>query len=159
MPAADPWGNAYEYRSPGKATDFELWSQGADGAEGGVVLAARNIVLGQRGTEAEPVGLGPVEHPDLDRRGVDRAAVHAVARDPEMRLVDLQTLGSPLDIRYATPNMVLPLRMVAAGIGDKVGISLWVFGRGRYEAANFANGTINQACWTSCSHAGNTSSP
>lgn len=36
VPAADPWGNAYEYRSPGKATDFELWSQGADGAEGGV---------------------------------------------------------------------------------------------------------------------------
>lgn len=36
MPAADPWGNAYEYRSPGKATDFELWSHGADGAEGGV---------------------------------------------------------------------------------------------------------------------------
>ena len=28
----------------------------------------------------------------------------SVARDPEMRLVDLETLGIPLDIRYATPN-------------------------------------------------------
>ena len=49
----------------------------------------------------------------------------------------------PVRIRYATANMVLPLRMVAAGVADKVGISLWVFGNGRYEAANFANGTID----------------
>ena len=33
-----------------------------------------------------------------------RAYRESVARDPEMRLVDLETLGIPLDIRYATPN-------------------------------------------------------
>lgn len=33
--ARDPWGNAYEYRSPGAITDFELWSFGADGKQGG----------------------------------------------------------------------------------------------------------------------------
>jgi D-alanyl-D-alanine dipeptidase len=33
-----------------------------------------------------------------------RAYRESVARDPEMRLVDLRTLGIPLDIRYATPN-------------------------------------------------------
>jgi hypothetical protein len=49
----------------------------------------------------------------------------------------------PVRIRYATANMVLPLRMVAAGIADKVGISLWVFGNGRYEAANFRNGQVD----------------
>lgn len=36
----------------------------------------------------------------LDARGYRQS----VARDPEMRLVDLQTLGIPLDIRYATPD-------------------------------------------------------
>jgi hypothetical protein len=34
--------------------------------------------------------------------------------------------------------------MVAAGVGDKVGISLWIIGSGRYEAANFGNGLINE---------------
>jgi D-alanyl-D-alanine dipeptidase len=33
-----------------------------------------------------------------------RAYRESVARDPEMRLVDLETLRIPLDIRYATPN-------------------------------------------------------
>ena len=35
VPAADPWGNAYHYRSPGAYTDFELWSHGANGQPGG----------------------------------------------------------------------------------------------------------------------------
>jgi len=33
----DPWGNPYQYRSPGvhHPTSFDLWSRGADGADGG----------------------------------------------------------------------------------------------------------------------------
>ena len=33
----DPWGNPYHYSSPGihHATSFDLWSAGADGADGG----------------------------------------------------------------------------------------------------------------------------
>jgi len=33
----DPWGNPYQYRHPGihHPTSFDLWSRGADGAEGG----------------------------------------------------------------------------------------------------------------------------
>lgn len=33
----DPWGHPYEYRSPGlkHPTSFDIWSKGADGAEGG----------------------------------------------------------------------------------------------------------------------------
>lgn len=31
----DPWGRDYEYRSPGQYGDFDLWSWGADGTEGG----------------------------------------------------------------------------------------------------------------------------
>ncbi len=31
----DPWGREYQYRSPGQHGDYDLWSLGADGAEGG----------------------------------------------------------------------------------------------------------------------------
>jgi general secretion pathway protein G len=33
----DPWGNAYQYRFPGihMTTGYDLWSRGADGADGG----------------------------------------------------------------------------------------------------------------------------
>jgi general secretion pathway protein G len=31
----DPWNRDYQYRSPGQYGDFDLWSLGADGAEGG----------------------------------------------------------------------------------------------------------------------------
>jgi type II secretory pathway pseudopilin PulG len=35
LPAADPWGNPYVYRSPGAYNDYELSSLGADGVPGG----------------------------------------------------------------------------------------------------------------------------
>ena len=31
----DPWGNPYGYRAPGDHGDYDLWSTGADGTEGG----------------------------------------------------------------------------------------------------------------------------
>jgi general secretion pathway protein G len=31
----DPWGNTYQYRFPGQFSDFDLFSLGADNAEGG----------------------------------------------------------------------------------------------------------------------------
>lgn len=31
----DPWGNDYQYRSPGQYGEFDLWSLGADNREGG----------------------------------------------------------------------------------------------------------------------------
>ena len=31
----DPWGNAYQYRRPGRQAAFDVYSFGADGAEGG----------------------------------------------------------------------------------------------------------------------------
>lgn len=47
-------------------------------------------------------------------------------------------------VRIVTPgaDTSMPLRMVTAGIGAKVGITLWVVGEGRYEAQNFPNGLI-----------------
>lgn len=51
----------------------------------------------------------------------------------------------PVRVRFATPSPVLPLRMVSAGIADKVGIRLYVFGEGRYEAMNFPNALVDRA--------------
>lgn len=31
----DPWDREYQYRSPGQHGDYDLWSWGADGVEGG----------------------------------------------------------------------------------------------------------------------------
>jgi general secretion pathway protein G len=37
---ADPWGNAYVYRSPGQHGTFDIVSHGSDGQEGGAGAAA-----------------------------------------------------------------------------------------------------------------------
>ena len=45
----------------------------------------------------------------------------------------------PVRVTTRGANAVLPLRMVAAGTGATVGISLFVIAEGRYEAQNFPN--------------------
>ena len=36
----DPWGNPYQYLSPGERMEFDLWSEGSDGRPGGDGVAA-----------------------------------------------------------------------------------------------------------------------
>ena len=48
----------------------------------------------------------------------------------------------PVRVTTQGASAVLPLRMVAAGTGATVGISLWVVSEGRYEAQNFPNFAI-----------------
>ncbi len=50
-------------------------------------------------------------------------------------------------IRVTTPGMnpTLPLRMISAGVADKVGLVLLVLAAGRYEAMNFPNGAVTSA--------------
>ncbi len=61
-----------------------------------------------------------------------------------MKLRPGATVKSMRPVRVTTPGstVTLPLRMVAAGTGAVVGISLWVLGQGRYEATNFPMFTI-----------------
>jgi hypothetical protein len=56
-----------------------------------------------------------------------------------MKLLPGQGISSMRPVRVTThgANIVLPLRMVAAGTGATVGITLWVLGDGRYEPQNF----------------------
>ncbi|MDB4928736.1 MAG: hypothetical protein JWM10_1220 [Myxococcaceae bacterium] len=50
-------------------------------------------------------------------------------------------------VRVTTPGMhpTLPLRMIAAGVADEVGLLLLVLAASRYEAANFPNGEVTPA--------------
>ena len=48
----------------------------------------------------------------------------------------------PVRVTTKGANAVLPLRMVAAGTGPVVGISLWVIAEGRYESQNFPSFTV-----------------
>jgi Uncharacterized protein conserved in bacteria (DUF2330) len=50
-------------------------------------------------------------------------------------------------LRVITPgyNPTLPLRMIAAGVADKVGLSLIVIAESRVEAMNFPNGEVREA--------------
>jgi len=48
-------------------------------------------------------------------------------------------------VRVVTPGAdpTLPLRMVAAGVGSHVGLTLWVLGEGRYHTASFPDAPID----------------
>ncbi|HEY3819158.1 MAG TPA: DUF2330 domain-containing protein [Polyangiaceae bacterium] len=49
----------------------------------------------------------------------------------------------PVSVTTPGAGLSLPLRMVSAGTGATVGITLWVVAQGRYEAASFPNFTID----------------
>ncbi len=49
----------------------------------------------------------------------------------------------PIAVTSTGAGLSLPLRMVAAGTGATVGITLWIVGSGRYEPQNFASFTID----------------
>ena len=48
----DPWGKAYEYRSPGEHGDYDIISQGADGSPGGEGEDAD--IVNWRGLDSKP---------------------------------------------------------------------------------------------------------
>lgn len=49
----------------------------------------------------------------------------------------------PIRVSWRGATPMLPLRMVAAGVGDSVGIKLFVIGDGRWKTKNFATYTIS----------------
>ena len=60
---------------------------------------------------------------------------------------DVQAMR-PVSVTSPGASLTLPLRMVAAGTGATVGVTLWVLGDGRYEAANFPNFIIDPRRWS-----------
>lgn len=68
-----------------------------------------------------------------------------------LRLAPGKGVSSMKPVRVTTPGAgpVLPLRMVAAGAGEKTAITLWVMAEGRYEPQNFPSFLIetNALVW------------
>ena len=65
-----------------------------------------------------------------------------------LRLRPNQGVQAMRPIRIVSPgaDTTLPLRMVAAGVGAKVGLTLWVIGEGRYHTQNFPDAPVS---WSS----------
>lgn len=65
-----------------------------------------------------------------------------------LRLRPNQGVQAMRPIRIVSPgaDTTLPLRMVAAGVGAKVGLTLWVIGEGRYHTQNFPDAPVD---WSS----------
>jgi len=64
-----------------------------------------------------------------------------------LRLAPGQGVQAMQPVRVVSPGagLTLPLRMVAAGVGDQVGITLYVIGEGRYESQNFPNAVFDDS--------------
>ncbi|HEY8089767.1 MAG TPA: DUF2330 domain-containing protein [Polyangiaceae bacterium] len=64
-----------------------------------------------------------------------------------LRLAPGQGVQAMQPVRVVSPGaaLTLPLRMVAAGVGPQVGITLYVLSEGRYEARNFPNATFDDS--------------
>jgi hypothetical protein len=67
-----------------------------------------------------------------------------------LRLRPGQGVNAMRPVRVVTQGAdpTLPLRMVAAGVGAKVGLTLWVISEGRYHPQNFPDGIIDEALLT-----------
>lgn len=61
-----------------------------------------------------------------------------------LRLAPNAGVNQMQPVRVTSPglNPTFPLRMVSAGVEGKVGLELFVFAEGRYQAANFANAEV-----------------
>jgi len=55
---------------------------------------------------------------------------------------------APIRIRFPGASPRLPLRMIAAGVADRVGLNLVVLAEGRYEAENFPNARFRDEDFT-----------
>jgi hypothetical protein len=64
-----------------------------------------------------------------------------------LKLAPGQGVAAMRPVRVTTPGagLSLPLRMVAAGTGATVGVTIWVVADGRYEPANMKSFTIDPA--------------
>jgi MYXO-CTERM domain-containing protein len=71
--------------------------------------------------------------PVVDKYVAEKFDFLALKLIPGKQVQDMR----PVRVTTTGASAVLPLRMVAAGTGATVGVSLWVLGEGRYEPQNF----------------------
>jgi hypothetical protein len=64
-----------------------------------------------------------------------------------LRLAPNAGVNQMQPVRVTMPGLspIFPLRMVSAGVEGKVGLDLYVFAEGRYEASNFPNAEVDRS--------------
>jgi hypothetical protein len=136
------------------ATGFADASSAADGGAFGGVSVLKQEVVGPYETvqlaSDDPSALAnwlsangfavPADvQPVIDQYVTEKFNFLALKLIPGKGVNDMR----PVRVTTTGASAVLPLRMVAAGTGPVVGISLWVIGEGRYEPQNFQSFVID----------------
>lgn len=128
-------------------------SLSAEGAGGGVQVLSEGVVGPYQTVTVQstnPTALydwlnaNNYVTPDAMRPTID-AYVQAGFDFIALRLAPGQGVQAMQPVRVVSPGagLTLPLRMVAAGVGANVGITLYVISEGRYEAQNFPNAVVD----------------
>lgn len=127
-------------------------SPSADGNESGVTVTKREVVGPYETVQLKadnPAALQtwlatngftvpPDVKPVIDQYVAEKSDFLALKLLPGKDVQDMR----PVRVTTKGASIVLPLRMVAAGTGPVVGISLWIVGEGRYETLNFPSFVI-----------------
>ena len=130
-----------------KSASFAGASDSSPQAPGGVEVTKREVVgpyesVQLKATDANALqnwlaqnnfNVPPDVKPIVDRYVSEHFDFLALKLVPGKSVQDMR----PVRVTTKGANAVLPLRMVAAGTGPVVGISLWVVAEGRYESQNF----------------------
>lgn len=133
---------------------LRLGSGGGAGG-GGVTVFAHEVVgpyetVQLRATDPKALATWLTEHHyeiSKDAQEIIDAYVKEKSAFLAMKLVPGATVSAMRPVRVTSPgaSVTLPLRMVAAGAGASLGVTLWVVSEGRYEPQNFPAFTIAAA--------------
>ncbi len=125
------------------------------GGGGGVTVFAHEVVgpyetVQLRATDPKALATWLAAHHyeiTPDAQAIIDAYVNEKSAFLAMKLVPGATVQAMRPVRVTSPgaSVTLPLRMVAAGAGATLGVTLWVVSEGRYEPQNFPFFTIGAA--------------
>ena len=122
----------------GPPSSVDVWSSSIVGPYEATQLSATDGTALRNWLKDHGYALPPSIAPIIDQYVAEKFGFLAVRLIPEADT----TRMVPIRIGFDGGSPVLPLRMVAAGTGAKVGLELFVLGEGRWEAKNFPNAEV-----------------
>lgn len=127
--------------SVGAASDsgVNVWDQKVVGPYEATQLSATDGTALRTWLADRAYVLPPAIAPVIDQYIKEGFGFLVVKLVPQVEVTRME----PIRIAFEGAAPTLPLRMIAAGTGAKVGLKLFVIGEGRWEAKNFPNASIN----------------